>query len=526
MEYRIFGPPGTGKTTFLKRQVEKELNNGTSGDTIFIASLTRTAAREIASRIKGLMPEDNVGTLHSLAYQALGRPPLLETANAIADWNQCYPVYALSGAKATIDESFEEYQKETTGDKLFSAYNILRARQTPRHFWPQSVTQFAERWEEWKTANGGIDFTDMLELALRESAKPKKAQVLIIDEAQDLSRLSISLVRSWAGHTSRLFLAGDDDQCLYSWAGSSYDIMLQPPLPEEQKKVLRQSYRVPRAVHRLAKSVTDRIQHREPKEYYPREEEGEVLKINVQWRYPEALLEIIERHLSNGETVAILAFCSMFLEPTIAVLRKYGLPFHNPWRRTRGDWNPLFGHGAMALRNYLLIREDCTDHARPWTYSELYYWAQDLSAKLLPRGAKTEIERLAKLKPHEEVSIDLLLKVFRDDFPAVFSGDEDWLMQSLLATRKNGYEYPVKVFKKRGFRALEQTPLLVVGTIHSVKGGEADNVILYPDLSPSFYVDFNTQERRDDILRIYYVGITRARKRLYLCAPGGKLYCS
>jgi DNA helicase II / ATP-dependent DNA helicase PcrA len=78
--------------------------------------------------------------------------------------------------------------------------------------------------------------------------------------------------------------------------------------------------------------------------------------------------------------------------------------------------------------------------------------------------------------------------------------------------------YPARVVCTGGARALEQTPRLVVGTIHSVKGGEADVVFLFPDLSRAG--DGAYQRRgapRDAVIRLFYVGMTRARDALYLC---------
>jgi ATP-dependent exoDNAse (exonuclease V) beta subunit len=53
--------------------------------------------------------------------------------------------------------------------------------------------------------------------------------------------------------------------------------------------------------------------------------------------------------------------------------------------------------------------------------------------------------------------------------------------------------------------------------VHSVKGGEADDVILFPDLSPAGYSEYMSTENRDRILRLFYVGMTRAKDRLVLC---------
>ncbi len=59
---------------------------------------------------------------------------------------------------------------------------------------------------------------------------------------------------------------------------------------------------------------------------------------------------------------------------------------------------------------------------------------------------------------------------------------------------------------------------MIVGTIHSVKGGQADVVFLFPDLSDAGDAAYRSHGlRRDSVIRQFYVGITRARHTLYIC---------
>jgi superfamily I DNA/RNA helicase len=61
-------------------------------------------------------------------------------------------------------------------------------------------------------------------------------------------------------------------------------------------------------------------------------------------------------------------------------------------------------------------------------------------------------------------------------------------------------------------------PKVVVGTIHSVKGGEADVVHLFPDISQAGDAQYQRcGAARDAVIRVFYVGLTRARETLYIC---------
>ena len=72
-----------------------------------------------------------------------------------------------------------------------------------------------------------------------------------------------------------------------------------------------------------------------------------------------------------------------------------------------------------------------------------------------------------------------------------------------------------------------EDPRVVVGTIHSVKGGEADVVYLFPDLSRAGDAQYRvTGAPRDSVIRVFYVGATRARETLYICQPEGAMAIS
>ena len=77
--------------------------------------------------------------------------------------------------------------------------------------------------------------------------------------------------------------------------------------------------------------------------------------------------------------------------------------------------------------------------------------------------------------------------------------------------------YPRKVLNKHGESGLVDDPKFLVGTIHSVKGGEADVVILMPDLSSAGWQEYQEYgPKRDSIIRLFYVGMTRAKETLII----------
>ena len=90
-EYRIFGPPGTGKTTNLTRQIRRAVDRF-GKDSVLVTSFSRAAAAELAGRDLPLSA-DRVGTLHSHCWHALGRPEIAEVH--VDEWNRQIPTCGL-----------------------------------------------------------------------------------------------------------------------------------------------------------------------------------------------------------------------------------------------------------------------------------------------------------------------------------------------------------------------------------------------------------------------------------------------
>jgi len=61
---------------------------------------------------------------------------------------------------------------------------------------------------------------------------------------------------------------------------------------------------------------------------------------------------------------------------------------------------------------------------------------------------------------------------------------------------------------------INSEPQITVNTIYGVKGGEADNVILFSNISPSAQAAL--RENINDLRKVFYTGMTRARKNLFI----------
>lgn len=503
-EYRVFGPPGTGKTSTLSTWIAQAAERY-GEDSILVASFTKAAATELGRRDLPL-DASHIGTLHALCYHSLGSPTIAEVK--VAEFNDAQTHYRLSDAGRTLDEPDPVFSSDS--DRIMAQYQTLRATLTRREAWPLEVTAFATAWERWKNNAGYIDFTDMIELVLTEGIDPPfGTSIGFFDEVQDFTPLELALVRHWRDAMDFIVLAGDDDQCIYSFKGASPDAFLNPPVDDDHKRILRQSYRIPAAVHRLSQDWISRAKFREDKVFSPRDVEGVVeRRDDLTYRYAA---EALARELDGQQDVMVIASCSYQVAPIVRALRDAGIPFHNPYRKARGDWNPIRGGGrgtATTERITALL-------ARDWTYGQVSKWLPLVKQRGVLTSGRWR-DAVAEQPPERRVSEAQLQQMFEPGVVDAIRNDPlGWLPSHVYADKASAIEFPLRLIKRYGLAALRQTPQVVVGTIHSVKGAEADSVYLFPDLSPQGY---EQHERGDDsVRRMMYVGMTRARNRLVIC---------
>lgn len=531
--YVTWGPPGCGKTRWLSLQI-KAVVNELGPESVVVCSLTRAAAAEIAGRDLPI-PRRQVGTLHSMAYRQMDQEPIAELH--AKEFNDENPRLAIKTDRVDIDDlGGAPARSLEAGTKAYQEYGLFRAQMKPRKTWRLRVRMFAERWESWKKKHDYVDFGDMISLATdRIATAPGDPEVIILDEGQDMSAAEWVLIRKWSKAAGALIVAGDPMQELYHWRGSDTSIFFDKSIPGDHRKLLSQSYRVPQKIKDASMQwLRSNLMGYHDFDYKARPTKGQIMHSHATWKYPEPLLEKIKKVLrrSSTETVMISATCGYMLGPTIALLKKQGVPISNPWRRKRGDWNPLYPRRGMSIQDKLLefVRMVCTP-AHMLSYGAAAKSLDILKVGgTLQRGAKAFFKEVAKQEPDNIVPADIFfgafeaqareqLETFRKYDPNREMSVIKWFLERCMKVNKNSIKYIVRVIENYGLEALKKAPRVFVGTIHSFKGSEADGVIVFPDVSPSGAREWSKRATRNGVTRAFYVALTRAREILTVCAP-------
>lgn len=540
-EFAMFGPPGTGKTTWLKRQIEKAVAK-VGAEQVIVASFTRAAAKEIVGRELPI-PDSAVGTLHAHCFRALGRPKIADAY--LREFGEAAGMLLSgTGISPSLEGADDRPSALTQDDCSYMEYSRLRNLMVPREAWPDSVQSFGRLWEIWKKEHDQLDFTDLIEIAEREMLyAPGNAQVGFFDEAQDSTPLQIRLMRSWGKKMEFFIMAGDDDQCLYQFLGANPSTLVSS-VKDDHKMFLRQSWRVPRAVQAYAQRVIEKVAKRQQKDYLPREEEGSVdVRVPVKWKMPTGLVGRIEEDLARGDSVMVLAPCAYALGPLIKELKRLAVPFFNPYRVSRGDWNPLVMGGKnesslSRLKDFVEPKHalgEGDEVSRIWSAKQLYAWSKLVPKDWWGRGFRSKLKIIAE-SGEGDTPMGML------EFLWQYAADQkyiDYMVRVVtLGTKAEGLgllranfapggkisvdatDYALRCLEKCGGEFESIVPKVCIGTVHSVKGSQADSVYLIPDVPAQVYQEtLISRDAYDASIRLSYVAITRAKKRFSVLAP-------
>lgn len=191
--------------------------------------------------------------MHAHGYRLIGGESAGEVAESrkwLKAWNEEFGyLYKLSGEIDADEGAFNL----SDGDDILVKYHNYRQRMIDRKFWNTSVQAFAQKWEEWKEKNHLIDYTDMIEILAKRWQIPENRQSVFLTRFRTLLPLELALVRKWGKEMKKIILAGDDDQSIYAFKGASPEAFLNPPVDNNHKRVLGQSYRLPRAVQKFSR---------------------------------------------------------------------------------------------------------------------------------------------------------------------------------------------------------------------------------------------------------------------------------
>lgn len=328
-------------------------------------------------------------------------------------------------------------------------------RRSPQDFDAPAVNAFVRQLNAYKQKHSLFDYHDFLDNL--DYALP--VDVLIIDEAQDLTRQQWNLVRKlWRG-VPQIFVAGDDDQAIFEWNGADPAGLAEV---EGEREVLPRSYRIGENVARIARAVVEPIAGRAPKVWRGKDEDTRVFLLepgSVDFGTGEwLLLGRTERHAWH--------------------LRRLAEATGRMWVQEGNGPHTSVSAKAIVQYTRLVKGEQLGPTQWGWVCGTV-------------PGAVLKSQEGGKGVRWEQVH-----------WP--FEGRPPWYeaMTGMSLAERTFFRSVLR----RGER-IDQPGSIRISTIHGAKGWESDNVYLWNE---GVKGDPITDEER----RVWYVGLTRAKTRL------------
>lgn len=483
-KHLVLGGPGCGKTTRLLEIVAEEMNTGIPASKIAFVAFTKAAAIEAKGRAAAgfaLDPAKDLPwfrTIHSLAYGQVG--VLRDEVMDRTDWGR---FSKLVGMRVSGNRWYGE--SSNLGDQFLQMLDLARTTDRElRQTWEDAgggvdwfaLERFALTFEKFKKDCGKIDFTDML-VKYVQDCEPINVEVAVIDEAQDLTPLQWRVVDRAFANAHRIYIAGDDDQAIYQWAGADIEKFLNL---DAQCEILPKSHRLPEPIHRLTRDIASRITERYQKNFSASGERAGEVKWHQHWRH----VNFTER---KGSWL-ILARNRYMLRDIVDWLRRIGHLYNF--------------HAASSVKT---VHERAIYGWQEWKAGKVTSAQQTKAILKLYDGGKRN-QRVDPTCDHrpDEFGIDTRLK-WHEALTGISMSDR-WYYQACLRRKQ----------------PLHKEPRIRLDTIHGVKGAEADHVLLLTDMSARTYREYETKP--DTEHRVYYVGVSRAKESLHLITPQSPNY--
>ena len=498
-EKLILGPPGCGKTHTLINIVKEQLQDGVNPERIAFVSFSKKSVEEARLRASSVLdlPSDKVPwfrTLHSIGFKWLGMKA--EEVITRYDFNklglQLGMVFDNNTASSMTDGLLPVSGRE--GNKYLELIGRAKLRKISLEdqyndsgnydiSWPMLV-KVNEIYAKYKSDNMKYDFTDMISLFVEQGTAPS-LDVLIVDEAQDLTPLQWDQVDVLRQSVEKVWYAGDDDQAVHRWMGVDVGLFMDAC---DDVEVLDQSYRVPNSAHALAQRGVSRIADRHEKRWRPTDREGSVT-YHRHW---------YDVNIDRGSWT-IMARTNKIIQDVAESLRQAGYYFE---RNGRPSIDPMLLKG---IDTWEALASDISMSIS--AVRDLY--------KLVPKRGENAIVKWGSSKSLEGIEEDVML-TYEDlvrNHGMLASKETDPMFIVNMSPEERRY---MNLIIKRGEDITK--PRIRLSTIHAMKGGEDDNVMLFTESAyPCVESKFP-----DDEHRIFYTGITRTKENLHIIESGAK----
>ncbi|MCR4831779.1 MAG: ATP-dependent helicase [Pseudobutyrivibrio sp.] len=563
----VLAGPGSGKTAVLTKRVFELIKSGIQPKEILVITFTKAAAIEMKERFDRL--SDDVypvtfGTFHSLFWGILQKELGYKSTDIV-----------MGSARTKLLKEAMEMSNLNSGDGVLltaysselSAFNcstVFMESYEPKFVEKTDLIAFSHAYEYLKDKYKVIDFDDMLsrtyKLFIDKPAVLAKWQsrfsYFLVDEMQDMNDIQFQLIRMLSDRTRNLFCVGDDDQSIYGFRGANPRLMqsFKEVYPEAEEIVLDYNYRNPKNVVGISGKLIKNNSARFNKDIKSVNDDGiiDICEYTDDVLEAKSIIEKIKGLIAKGtdySNIAILYRNHSDARFIVDALINGNIPFYLKEKMPNiyshfiiTDIEAYFqiaiGNSTKARLLSIINRPNRFIHRRSVEVGGdlngmLRFYRDSPSGYRTVEALKADLNLISKMSPaaainyiknamgynmflHEEA---MKQGLNYNDYGQIL----DFLIQVLkdCKTIKQAIDklniLRLKIDFENKSNAGNRVDKIGLYTLHSSKGLEFDNVFIIgvnEGVLPT-----NKADSKEDIeaeRRLFYVGITRTKRNLYL----------
>ncbi|MCP1504578.1 DNA helicase-2/ATP-dependent DNA helicase PcrA [Curtobacterium herbarum] len=506
----VLAGAGTGKTRAITHRIAYGVATGTySPNHVLALTFTTRAAGELRSRLRALgAGAVQARTFHAAAMSQLGyfwpdtvgghAPGLVESKGRVIA--HAADTIGLRVDTPVLRDLAGEVEWRKVQRLTYDEYEAAASERTmPRDTSPSRVVDLMRAYERLKDDRRQMDFEDVLLLTLgMVESEPRVASFVrqqyrffVVDEYQDVSPVQHDLLRAWLGGRDDLCVVGDASQTIYSFTGASsrYLLGFGSEFPRAAVLRLERNYRSTREV---------------------------VLAANALMRGQPGALDLVAQETTPGPEPVVLPCVhdgdeAATIARRIAELVTGGAAY--------GDCAVLFRVGAQSAA----IESALARNGIPYRVQGGKRFFDRPEVKLAVHHMRGEAVRQTDDELLRRVELVLQISGWTRTAPeGTGAVREQWeALQAIMQLAENApadttmQQFTADLVDRAATHHEPELDAVTLATLHSSKGLEWPHVVLAgvaEGLLPISYA--TTDDGIDEERRLFYVGITRARRSL------------
>ena len=569
----VIAGAGSGKTKVLTTRIANLIDKGIPSYNILAITFTNKAAKEMRERLENIVPNNYafVGTFHSLGVRIIRENAELfglDRTFSIVDSDDVLSIIKKilkdNGYDPKINSpSYIRNKISTIKNEMLTEDEISNLFRTP----PDKIAvEVYYQYQNILKKNNSVDFDDLLKLPVELFMKNKdilesyqdKYKYILIDEYQDTNEVQYKLSKMLASKYKNIFIVGDPDQSIYMFRGANFRNILNFEKDYKDAKIipLEENYRSTKHILDAANSVIKNNKERKDKNLWS--SNGEGAKVKYYRAYDgkheiQLVLDEIKRLLDNGyekNNISVLYRTNAQARLVEEMFLKAGVPYKvvgSYYFYSRKEIKDLICYLRLILNNddEISLRRVINVPKRgigDATINKLEQEAKENNTsifQIISKGKELAFKELIKelTDAKENMSLTELVDYILDKTGMRSELEVDKNLENeLRLDNLEEFKSITKTFEERtGSVSLEDfleeisliadvtehkddNDVVTLMTMHSAKGLEFEVVFLigmedgiFPHQN-SFLEDGGLEEER----RLCYVGITRAKEKLYI----------